>query len=89
MQELIDREWLRKRIAELSTSFLSEWDTAGVLSLVESAPAVDPVIHAHWIEEEDCQICSNCGEEHCWDEYRASYCDTCGAKMDGETEGQA
>ena len=20
---------------------------------------------------------------HCWDEYRAAYCDSCGARMDG------
>lgn len=23
-----------------------------------------------------------CGEEHEWDEYRAAYCDVCGAKME-------
>lgn len=34
----------------------------------------------------DTQICSNCGEEHEWDAYRASFCDTCGAKMDGGEE---
>lgn len=49
-------------------------------------PAADvaPVRHGHWIEEGDCQICSECGEEHCWDEYRSAYCDSCGAKMDGK-----
>ena len=40
------------------------------------------VVHGHWIEEDGYQICSNCGEEHAWDEYRANYCDVCGAKMD-------
>lgn len=29
-----------------------------------------------------CQICSECGEEHEWDEYRAAYCDVCGAEME-------
>lgn len=42
--------------------------------------------HGHWIEEEDIQICSECGEEHSWQDYRASYCDNCGAKMDGGEE---
>ncbi len=50
------------------------------------AADVAPVVHGHWIEDGDYQICSECGEEHCWDEYRAAYCDSCGAKMDGETE---
>ncbi|MCD8109982.1 MAG: hypothetical protein LUE14_07775 [Clostridiales bacterium] len=38
----------------------------------------------HWIEEEDgLVVCSECGEEHEWDTYRANYCDSCGAKMIG------
>ena len=45
---------------------------------------VRPERHGHWIEEGDIQICSECGEEHSWQDYRASYCDCCGAKMDGE-----
>ena len=47
---------------------------------------VNLVVHAHWIEENDgtVQICSNCGEEHEWQEYRATYCEDCGARMDGE-----
>ena len=45
---------------------------------------VAPVRHGQWIEDGDCQVCSECGEEHCWDEYRAAYCDSCGAKMDGK-----
>ena len=43
---------------------------------------VAPVRRGHWIEENDCQICSECGEEHEWDEYRAAYCDVCGAEME-------
>jgi hypothetical protein len=51
-------------------------------------PAADvaPVRRGHWIEENGCQICSECGEEHEWDEYRAAYCDVCGAKMDGGSD---
>lgn len=56
------------------------------ISIIQEAPAADvaPVIHARWIENGNYQICSNCVEEHAWDEYRASYCEDCGAKMDLE-----
>lgn len=49
---------------------------------VEGA-ALLPEVHGRWIEEGDIQICSNCGEEHEWQDYRAPYCDNCGARMDG------
>lgn len=56
--------------------------------LCERIPTADvePVRHECWIEEDGVQICSGCGEEHEWGEYRAPYCDTCGAKMDRESE---
>lgn len=38
--------------------------------------------HGHWIEYGDVQVCSECGAEHGWDEYRASFCEDCGAQMD-------
>ena len=51
---------------------------------VSAIPAADvaPVRRGHWIEENGCQICSECGEEHEWDDYRAAYCDVCGAEME-------
>lgn len=49
---------------------------------IENTKDWHPVVHAEWIEQDGYQICSNCGEEHEWVEYRASYCDCCGAKMD-------
>ena len=57
---------------------------SALLSNCAIPPAkVAPVIHAKWIEDgEGTQTCSNCGEEHCWGEYRATYCDCCGALMD-------
>jgi transposase len=64
---------------------LEDWEFDMIVNLLDSAPTVDaaPVVHGRWIEESGTQICSNCGEEHEWDSYRASYCDCCGAKMDG------
>ena len=47
---------------------------------------VEPVKRGHWIEEDEYQICSECGEEHCWGDYRATYCDCCGAYMEGSAE---
>jgi hypothetical protein len=51
---------------------------------IKNMPAADvaPVVHGKWLEEDGAQIYSNCGEEHCWDEYRATFCDNCGARMD-------
>ena len=50
---------------------------------IKSIPAADvaEVRRGRWIEEDGIQICSECGEEHEWEDYRAPYCDTCGAKM--------
>lgn len=55
---------------------------------IKAQPTADvvPVIHAHWIEEEDCSIiteipwsmCSACGEYS----LKLPYCAFCGAKMD-------
>ena len=53
---------------------------------IKRIPAADvaPVRRGRWIEEDGIQICSECGEEHEWEDYRAPYCDTCGAKMNKE-----
>ena len=55
-----------------------------IRSLAHCCPAADvaPVRRGRWIEEDGIQICSECGEEHEWEDYRAPYCDTCGAQMD-------
>lgn len=60
-----------------------------VISLLNMQPTADvePVKRGKWINDDSGVIvCSECGEEHEWQDYRASYCDTCGAKMEGETE---
>lgn len=82
MAEYIEREALFRSIADDVAPF----NVAMVFRHIRNAPTADvaPVRHGHWIEDGDCQICSECDEEHCWDEYRAAYCDSCGAKMDGK-----
>lgn len=49
------------------------------------AAEVAPVVHGRWIDAGGGYVaCSECGEEHGWETYRASYCEDCGAKMDKE-----
>lgn len=53
----------------------------------EETPTADvqEVRRGKWIIDEDggVVICSECGEEHMWNDFRPPYCDMCGAKMDG------
>lgn len=49
------------------------------------AAEVAPVVHGRWIDAGGGYVaCSERGEEHGWETYRASYCEDCGAKMDKE-----
>lgn len=42
----------------------------------------------HWITDSNgVIICSECGEEHEWIDYRASFCEHCGADMRGTENG--
>ncbi len=77
----IDTSLLRADYKEMAEAIFTAMQSA-----IDAQPTLDyePVVHAHWIEDDDCQICSNCGEEHSWATYRASYCEDCGAKMDEE-----
>ena len=79
MTEYIDREAANLALAEQGF----DWDKAK--QALASVPAADVALvkRAHWIEQDEMQICSDCGEEHTWDDFRAAYCDCCGAKMDG------
>ncbi len=91
MSEYIGREEVIKILEHYD---LSSGSTIGchsgaiecAISAIEMLPAADvaPVVRGRWIEEDGIQICSECGEEHEWEDYRAPYCDTCGAKMNKE-----
>ena len=85
-KEYIEREELIaefKRLKLGENSFIERVFADGVYAIIEQFPAanVATVRHGRWIEEDGIQICSECGEEHEWEDYRAPYCDTCGAKM--------
>ena len=89
MNRYIDADDFRREVWRLSASPLNEWDTWGVLSVLDRTPTADvaPIGHAHWIERNDKSYleglfeCSNCSEFNRW---RATYCPDCGAKMDGK-----
>lgn len=76
----------RNELVENLEKFAPEHLTPLIRTLIEKQPTADvvEVKHGHWITDENgIVICSECGEEHAWDEYRATYCEDCGAKMDG------
>ena len=92
MTEYIEREALEVALNHRLNFLMAEngeYDhyTSGfdeAVTRVENFPAADvaPVVRrGRWIDEDGIQICSECGEEHEWEDYRAPYCDTCGAKM--------
>lgn len=62
-----------------SEAELLEW-LRGEYGAVEAGD-VEPVIHGHWVVDEDGNIkCSECGYHGVGD----NYCERCGAKMDEE-----
>lgn len=71
-----------------SEEYFDGWTdaTSSAIMGIESIPAADvrPEKHGRWLEYDGYQVCSECGEEHAWDSYRATYCEDCGAKMDGK-----
>lgn len=85
MEKLTSSEMQQKIKAMSGTDAYNEF-----LTLVNSEEKADvaPVRHGHWIEDGSYQICSECGEEHSWNEYRASYCEDCGARMDGGADNE-
>lgn len=80
--EYISREAALKDF-EASNAENPRWTPQRVKTLLLRQHTADaaPIVYGVWLEEDGMQICSNCGEEHEWDDYRASYCEDCGAKM--------
>lgn len=88
MAEYIDREKIAAEARALSTHLLNEWDTIGVLALIDRQPAADvaEVRHGKWVwnGETCCNQCSVCGVGAMWFRVQMEYyyCPNCGAKMD-------
>ena len=56
----------------------------GAARNIDAIPSADvkPMVRGHWIKDENGVVfCSECGEEHEWLEFRANFCDQCGADM--------
>lgn len=85
MGDLISRSALVKEINEKSKSYLNEWDTMGVLIVIDRQPTVEaePVVHGKWngVEHDMFFECSICG--YLTDYMLTNYCPKCGAKMGG------
>jgi hypothetical protein len=84
--ELINKIYNKSNCHRLDIEMYS---MRGIITILDNAPAADvaEVKRGHWIEDGSVQICSECGEEHEWGEYRATYCEDCGARMDGADSG--
>ena len=85
MTDYIEREDLLKAISKVGGSPLSEWNTAGVVSLVANQPAADvaPVRRGRWLDGVGgsmLRICSLCGFTAGAPSHR--FCPACGAKME-------
>ena len=97
MNDLIRRSELKQLINSLSSHWLCEWDTLGVLAAVDSIPAVDAVevVRGKWRFEigdgktcVDGWVCTNC---NCGFHTNVPYfegfdfCPNCGADMREES----
>lgn len=88
VKELIDRKALIEDIERKQANGFPANKSLSLyaVSCLIHVPVVDAVEvrHGKWIDEDGIQICSECGEEHEWEDFRATYCDNCGALMDGK-----
>lgn len=83
MPKYVDIEKAKEYVNLSNEAFIS---LKGFYIIPKDTPAADvvPIRHGRWIKEGNGVIvCSECGEEHEWEDYRAIYCEDCGAKMDG------
>lgn len=80
MAEYIEREAFKAEIRRLSTHYLNEWNTLGVLAAVDRVPAADvrEVKKGKWIHSGEIMYCNKC-------QYIAmrthNFCPNCGARM--------
>ena len=80
MSKYIDAVKTAEIVSERHKIPLSE-----LVDIFAEVPTADvkEVKHGEWITDKDgFVICSECGEEHTWDDFRPPFCDMCGAPMD-------
>lgn len=61
MSRLIDADALKGALKELP--LMSNWGESFIPLLIDEQPTIDPVKHAHWKYNEECEeyFCSSCG----------------------------
>ena len=85
-KRLIDANALKNHVQAVSTHWLNDWSTIGVLAAVDKQPTVDAVevVHARWENVQNGKgCCSNCHRLDSIDSL-ATHCRYCGAKMGGD-----
>lgn len=92
MSDYISREHLLREAKEIGGHLYSDWETAGVLSLIRKQPAADvrPVVRGTWVffdydigsyrhTGEACSLCEFETSQITGKEY--NFCPNCGADM--------
>lgn len=95
--EYIERKMLIDKFDRMGLgehSFVERVFSDGVRTIIAGIPAADvaPVVHTRWAPlGGDEWICPACGfvitTEGSWDKPTKKYCEDCGAKMDGGSDG--
>lgn len=95
--EYIERKMLIDKFDRMGLgehSFVERVFSDGVRTIIAGIPAADvaPVVHTRWAHlGGDEWICHACGfvitTEGSWDKPTKKYCEDCGAKMDGGSDG--
>ena len=95
MADYIEREAFKQEVRRLSTHYLNEWDTLGVLAAADRIPAADvrEVKRGKWKDKRLDKfrkyevVCSECGAKYignydAYDEpYDFNFCPNCGCAM--------
>lgn len=87
-KEYIEREAFKAEVRRLSTHYLNEWDTLGVLAAADRIPAADvrPVVRGRWVDEPIKGIRYHCSVCQGRFDYTWYFCPNCGADMRGEQD---
>lgn len=88
MADYIDRDLFAREVNRLSTNPFNEWDTMGVLLLLDTIPSADvkPVVRGKWTDNNACPFCGY----QPWferDIHTLSFCPNCGADLRGKSDG--
>lgn len=92
MDELISRKALLEAMKQSLGYRMKAQGMDKAVDMVQNAPTIDPVRHAHWWAPfAGCAICSACNEEQDVEMFVGNpvqkYCARCGARMDQEDGG--